>query len=90
MKQLYKRKKLAYEMFKAKQLCGLAKANLAAFWKRYRKRAKGVNGITKEALKDGFQQLLQPPATSAIAGVVTGAGIQAQVVSFPPTGIDCE
>jgi hypothetical protein len=26
----------------------------------------------------------------AIAGVVTGAAIQAQVVSFPPNGIDCE
>jgi hypothetical protein len=51
---LYKRKKRAYDVFKAKQLCGLTKADLAAIWKRYRKRAKGVNGITSEALKDGF------------------------------------
>jgi hypothetical protein len=62
---LYKRKKHAYDVFKAKQLCGLAKADLVVFWKRYRKRAKGINGITNEALRDGFQQLLQPPATLA-------------------------
>jgi len=77
-------------VFKAKQLCGLAKADLATFWKRYHKRAKGVNGITSEALKDCFQQLLHPPAASATAGAVTSAAIQAQVVSFPPNGIDCE
>jgi hypothetical protein len=70
-------------MLKAKQLCGLAKVDPVAFWKRYRKRAKGVNGITSEALRDGFEQLLQPPATP-------GAAIQAQVVSFPPNGIDYE
>jgi hypothetical protein len=62
---LYKRKKRAYDVLKAKQLCGLAKADLAAFWKRYRKHAEGVNGITSEVLKDGFQQLLQPPAAPA-------------------------
>jgi hypothetical protein len=54
MKQLYKRKKHAYDVFKAKQLCGLAKADPIAFWKRYRKRTEGVNGITSEALRDGF------------------------------------
>jgi hypothetical protein len=54
MKQLYKRKKRVYDVFKAKQLCGLAKADPAAFWKRYHKRVEGVNGITSEALKDGF------------------------------------
>jgi hypothetical protein len=54
MKQFYKRKKRAYDVLKAKQLCGLAKANLATFWKRYHKRVEGVNGITSEALKDGF------------------------------------
>ncbi len=54
MKQLYKRKKRAYDVLKAKQLCGLAKADPAAFWKWYRKRAEGVNGITSEALRDGF------------------------------------
>jgi len=54
MKQLYKRKKRAYDVLKAKQLCGLAKADPVAFWKRYRKRAKGVNGITSEAFRDGF------------------------------------
>jgi hypothetical protein len=90
MKQLYKRKKRAYDVLKAKQLCGLAKADPAAFWKRYRKRAEGVNGITSEALRDGFQQLLQPPAALATTRAVTGAAIQAQVVSFPPHGIDCE
>jgi hypothetical protein len=58
MKQLYKRKKRAYDVLKAKQLCGLAKANPASFWKRYCKRTKGVNGITNEALRDGYQQLL--------------------------------
>jgi hypothetical protein len=31
MKQLYKGKKRAYDVFKAKQLCGLAKVNPAAF-----------------------------------------------------------
>jgi hypothetical protein len=31
MKQLYKRKKRAYDVLKAKQLCGLAKADPAAF-----------------------------------------------------------
>jgi DnaJ-class molecular chaperone len=58
MKQLYKRKKHAYDVLKAKQLCGLAKADFVTFWKRYRKRVEGVNGITSEALRDGFQQLL--------------------------------
>jgi len=58
MKQLYNRKKHAYDVLKAKQLCGLAKADPAAFWKRYRKRVEGVNGITSEAFRDGFQQLL--------------------------------
>ncbi len=58
MKQLYKRKKRAYDVLKAKQLCGLVKADPAAFWKRYRKRIEGVNGITSKALRDGFQQLL--------------------------------
>ncbi len=77
-------------MLKAKHLCGLAKVDPVAFWKRYRKRAKGVNGITSEALRDGFQQLLQPSVASATAGVVIVAAIQAQVVSFPPNGIDCE
>jgi hypothetical protein len=57
MKQLYKRKKRVYDVFKAKQLCGLTNADPVAFWKWYRKRAEGVNGITSEALKDGFQQL---------------------------------
>jgi hypothetical protein len=90
MKQLYKRKKCAYDVLKAKQLCGLAKADPATFWKRYRKRGEGVNGITSEALRVGFQQLLQLPAAPATAGVVAGATIQAQVVSFPPNGIDCE
>jgi hypothetical protein len=90
MKQLYKRKKRAYDVFKAKQLCGLAKVDLVAFWKRYRKRVEGVNGITSEALRDGFQQLLQPPVAPAIARAMTSAAIQAQVVSFPPNGIDCE
>jgi len=65
MKQLYKRKKRAYDVLKAKQLCGLAKVDPAAFWKRYRKRVEGVNGITSEALRDGFQQLLQPSAALA-------------------------
>ncbi len=77
-------------MLKAKQLCGLAKADPATFWKRYRKRVEGVNGITSEALRDGFQQLLQPPTAPAIAGDVTGAAIKAHVISFPPNGIDCE
>jgi len=90
MKQLYKRKKHVYDVLKAKQVCGLAKADPAAFWKRYRKRAKGVNGITSKALRDGFQQLLQPSVAPAIAGAMTGAVIQAQVVSFPPNVIDCE
>ncbi len=54
MKQLYKRKKRAYDVFKAKQLCGLVKANPAAFSKWYRKHAEGVNGITSEVLRDGF------------------------------------
>ncbi len=54
MKQLYKRKKSAYDVLKAKQLCGLVKADLVAFWKRYCKRAEGVNGITSETLRDGF------------------------------------
>jgi len=90
MKQLYKRKKRAYDVLKAKQLCGLVKADPASFWKRYRKHVKGVNGITSKALRDGFQQLLQPPTALATIGVVTGVGIQAQVVSFPPNGIDCE
>jgi len=90
MKQLYKRKKRAYDVLKAKQLCGLMKADLAAFWKWYRKRTEGVNGITSETLRDGFQQLLQPPAAPATTGAVIGAAIQAQVASFPPTGIDCE
>ncbi len=90
MKQLYKRKKCAYDVLKAKQLCGLAKADPASFWKRYRKHTEGVNGITNEALRDGFQQLLQPPVALATTGVMTGAGIQAHVVSFPPNGIDCE
>jgi hypothetical protein len=87
---LYKRKKRAYDVLKAKQLCGLTKVDLATFWKRYRKRDEGVNGITSDALRDGFQQLLQPSAAPAITGAVTGAAIQAQVVSFPPNGIDCE
>jgi hypothetical protein len=90
MNQLYKRKKHAYDVLKAEQLCGLAKADPAAFWKWYRKRAEGVNGITNEAFRDGFQQLLQPLAAPAIVGAVTGAAIQAQVVSSPPNGIDCE
>jgi hypothetical protein len=90
MKQLYKRKKRAYDVLKAKQLCGLVKANPTTFWKRYCKRAEGVNGITSEALRDGFQQLLQPPAAPATAGAVAGAAIKAHVVSFPPNGIDCE
>ncbi len=77
-------------MLKAKQLCGLAKADLVAFWKQYRKCAKGVNGITSEALRDGFQQLLQPLVAPATVGAVTGATVQAQVVSFPPNGINCE
>jgi len=77
MKQLYKRKKRAYDVLKAKQLCGLAKTDVATFWKRYRKRAEGVNGITSEALRDGFQQLLQPPVAPATTGAVTGAAIQA-------------
>jgi hypothetical protein len=72
---LYKRKKRAYDVLKAKHLCGLAKADPVAFWKRYHKCAKGVNGITNEALKDGFQRLLQPPVAPTIAGAVTGATI---------------
>ncbi len=51
MKQLYKRKKRAYDVLKAKQLCGLAKVDPAAFWKRYRKHGEGVNGITSKALR---------------------------------------
>jgi hypothetical protein len=90
MKQLYKRKKRAYDVLKAKQLCGLAKVDVATFWKWYRKCAEGVNGITSEALRDGFQQLLQPPVAPATAGAMTGAAIQAQVVSFPLNGIDYE
>jgi hypothetical protein len=90
MKQLYKKKKCAYDVLKAKQLCGLARANPVAFWKRYRKRVEGVNGITSEALRDGFQQLLQPPTTLATAGAMAGAAIKAQVVSFPPNGINYE
>jgi hypothetical protein len=90
MKQLYKRKKRAYNVLKAKQLCGLTKADPATFWKRYYKHIEGVNGITSEALKDGFQQLLQPPVAPATTGAVISAAIQAQVASFPPTGIDCE
>jgi hypothetical protein len=87
---LYKRKKRAYDVLKAKQLCGLTKADSAAFWKRYGKSAEGVNGITSKALRDNFQQLLQPLVAPTIAGAMTGATIQAQVVSFPPNGIDCE
>jgi len=87
---LYNRKKRAYDVLKAKQLCGLAKTDPVTFWKRYCKRVEGVNGITSEALRDGFQQLLQPPAASATVGAVIGAAIQAQWVSFPPNGIDCE
>jgi hypothetical protein len=90
MKHLYKRKKRAYDVLKAKQLCGLAKADPAAFWKRYHKRVEGVNGITNKALRDDFQQLLQPPATLATTRAVTGAAIKTQVVSFPPNGINCE
>jgi hypothetical protein len=55
---LYKRKKRAYDVLKAKQLCGLTKADPATFWKWYCKRAEGVNGIISEVLKDGFQQLM--------------------------------
>ncbi len=82
MKQLYKRKKCAYDVLKAKQLCGLVKADLAAFWKWYHKHAEGVNGITSETFRDGFQQLLQPLPAPATAGAMAGAAIQAQVVSF--------
>ncbi len=90
MKQLYKRKKRAYDVLKAKQVRGLVKADPATFWKWYHKCPEGVNGITSEALRDGFQQFLQPSAALATAGVVASAAIQAQVVSFPPNGIDCE
>jgi hypothetical protein len=90
MKQLYKRKKRAYDVLKVKQLCGLAKADPVAFWKRYHKCVEGVNGITSEALKDGFQQLLQPPAAPATTGAVASAAIKTHVVSFPPNGIDCK
>jgi len=90
MKQLYKRKKRAYDVLKAKHLCGLAKADPATFWKWYCKRVEGVNGITSEMFRDGFRQLLQPPAASATAGAMIGVAIQAQVVSFPPNGIYCE
>jgi len=55
MKQLYKRKKRAYDVLKVKQLSGLVKVDPAAFWKRYCKCTEGVNGITSEALRDGFQ-----------------------------------
>jgi len=55
MKQLYKRKKCAYDVLKAKRLCVLAKVNPTTFWKWYRKHAKGVNGITNKALRDGSQ-----------------------------------
>jgi hypothetical protein len=58
MKRLYTRKKHGYDVLKAKKLCGLAKADPAAFWKQYRKRVEGVKGITSKALSDGFQQLL--------------------------------
>ncbi len=90
MKHLYKRKKHVYDVFKTKQLCDLAKANPVTFWKRYHKRTEDVNGITNKALKDGFQQLLQPLMAPTTTRVVTGVVIQAQVVSFPPNGIDCE
>jgi len=62
-------------VLKVKQLCGLAKADLATFWKRYGKHTEGVNGITSEALRDGFQQLLQPPAAPTTSGAVIGAAI---------------
>jgi hypothetical protein len=90
MKQLYKRKKCAYDVLKVKQLCGLTKVDHATFWKWYHKRAQGVNGIINEALRDGFQQLLQPPVAPATVGAMAGATIQAQVVSVPPNGVDCE
>jgi exonuclease III len=89
MKQLFKRKKRAFDALKAKQLCGLAKADPAAFWKRYRKRAEGVKGISSEALREGFQRLLQPLAAPATAPAVAGAATQDQVVSFPPNDIEC-
>ncbi len=54
MKQLYERKKCVYDVLKAKQLCGLAKADPATFWKRYCKHTEGVNGITSKALRDSF------------------------------------
>jgi hypothetical protein len=90
MKQLYKRKKCAYDVLKVKQLCGLMKANPAAFWKRYVKRVEGVNGITSEVLRDGFQQFLQPSTTPTTTRAMANVVIQAHVVSFPPNGIDCE
>jgi hypothetical protein len=90
MKQFYKRKKHAYDVLKVKQLCGLVKANPAAFWKQYYKRTEGVNGITSEVFRDSFQQLLQPPAAPATTGTLASAAIQVQVVSFPSNGIDYE
>ncbi len=41
-------------------------------------------------LRDGFQQLLQPPAALTTTRAVVGVAIQTQVVSFPPNGIDCK
>jgi hypothetical protein len=47
-------------------------------------RAEGVNGITSEVLRDGFQQLLQPPATLATARVVASAAIKPRWFPFHP------
>ena len=76
-KELKQRKKRAFHRLKAEQLCALAEAEPGTFWRRFRKRAEGVKGITSQALRDGFERLYQPPPAahgSLLAQAVLVAG----------------
>ncbi len=61
LKQLLKRKKRTYEKLMGMQMCKLAEADPAGFWRKYRVRKEASHSIRREALRQGFVALLGPP-----------------------------
>jgi len=68
LKQLLRRKKRTYKKLQGRQLCALAKTNLASFCRQYSKSKERSMAISKTDLVVGFQKLLEGQCLSNIVG----------------------
>jgi hypothetical protein len=58
LRNLFKRKRICWEIARVQHMCMLAKVDALSFWKKYQPRAPVVDKINVVTLLEGFRRLV--------------------------------